>query len=120
MRVVIEISDTVYDSIKKVQNICGNIGSTDGDLSERLMYAVANGSPLPKGHGRLIDADEVLKALETWDRFGYKGGWDFSRLHGNEINQYLNYIRLDNAEDCIKNTDTIIQADKETENEDCN
>jgi len=113
MKIVIELSEEDYKVF--VRQYCN-----DSTPRCRLYKAIKSGSVLPKGHGRLIDADELLKASETWDRFGYKGGWDFSRLHGNEINQYLNYIRLDNAEDCIKNTDTIIQADKETENEDCN
>lgn len=28
---------------------------------EAMMYAIKNGTLLPRGHGRLIDADELLK-----------------------------------------------------------
>lgn len=32
---------------------------------ERLLRAVRKGTPLPKGHGRLIDADYITKDLNT-------------------------------------------------------
>lgn len=37
---------------------------------EAMMYAIKNGTPFPKGHGRLIDADKMLdemKATRTYD-----------------------------------------------------
>lgn len=35
-----------------------------------LYYAIKNGTPLPKGHGRLIDADELIegKVANDWTR----------------------------------------------------
>ena len=49
MKLVIEMSE---DDYRKVQ---------DGRASVSMMRkAIANGTPLPKGHGRLIDADAVL------------------------------------------------------------
>jgi hypothetical protein len=30
---------------------------------EAMMYAIKNGTPLPKGHGRLIDADALEKKM---------------------------------------------------------
>ena len=56
-------------------------------LIDALYEAVANGTVLPKGHGRLIDADAVLE-----EPFGNT------------------YKDIDIAE-------TIIEADKEAENE---
>ena len=32
-----------------------------------LEHAVANGIPLPKGHGDLKDMDDIYEALEGWD-----------------------------------------------------
>ena len=47
MKLIIEIPDN-YD-LSKIQN---------GSIASRIILnAVANGTPLPKGHGRLIDAD---------------------------------------------------------------
>lgn len=49
MKLVIDIPDYVYNNI---MNMYGNSGSL-------LEEAVKRGTPLPKGHGRLIDADDV-------------------------------------------------------------
>ena len=57
--------------------------------SNELANTVINGTPLPKGHGRLIDADVVVDGFE------------------------------DNYELCIavNATPTIVEADKENESE---
>lgn len=39
---------------------------------DRILYAVGNGTVLPKGHGRLIDADEFarfLKDVSKWHHY---------------------------------------------------
>lgn len=58
MKIVVDIPDK-YMKGKKVEN---------GSLAcEYILEAVYNGTPLPKGHGRLIDADE----LESRMKIGY-------------------------------------------------
>lgn len=52
MKIVIDIPDHLYNVIKNKECTNKNV----------LTKAVENGNPLPKGHGRLIDADE-LKTL---------------------------------------------------------
>ncbi len=75
---VIKISEEEYMLIKqKMQLDLGGVPSE----AERI---IANGTPLPKGHGRLIDAD----ALIHWHRFESKSDYD------------------------IANAPTIIEADK--------
>ena len=54
MKIVIEIPDRIY---KIVQNRTLNI--TDDEILEN---ALKNGTPLPKGHGRLIDADALYES----------------------------------------------------------
>ena len=51
-------------------------------LQERIVRAIINGIPLPKGHGRLIDEDQIPG----------DNGWDFS--------------------DRLASTPTIIEADE--------
>ena len=51
MQIVINISDEEY---KKISN--SNPSYAD-DFS--IYYAIKNGVPIPKGHGRLVDADEI-------------------------------------------------------------
>ena len=58
--------------------------------------AIANGIPLPKGHGRLIDADNIKSY--------------FSNKEGDAFTVFHFY-------DAIKNTPTIIEADKEQTDE---
>lgn len=58
MQIVIKITKKVYDRYRKA----GRIKMCDIDIFEK---ALNNGVVLPKGHGRLIDADELIKQLEV-------------------------------------------------------
>ena len=51
MKLVIEIDDDTY---KQAKLICGFFGNVGG---YKAINAIANGTPLPKNHGRLIDAE---------------------------------------------------------------
>lgn len=64
MKIVIDIPEDLYKGIER----------RDGALEteyvcDELMKAVDNGTPLPKGHGRLIDADKVV--TEAKERMKY-------------------------------------------------
>lgn len=63
-------------------------------LLAELKEIVNKGKPLPKGHGRLIDADEIQFENAEFDTYG-----DYSR-----------------AFDAIDQADTIIEADREVTN----
>ena len=77
----------VIDIPKKAYELLQNDG-VDWLGAEHILDAVANGTPLPKGHGRLIDSDSLpLHAID-------------------DANYGSNYI---------KNASTIIEADKESE-----
>ena len=56
MQIVIEMSDDYYEILKY-----------EGQQPNAHVFAklVANGTPLPKGHGRLIDADALKKDDEV-------------------------------------------------------
>lgn len=56
IEIVIKIPEAAYKILKSDKGI-------DWLGAEHILNAVANGTPLPKGHGRLIDAD-ALK--EEW------------------------------------------------------
>ena len=85
MKIVIDIPDWVYKHI-----VQGNEEAPDENIS---IGAIRNGTSLPKGHGRLIDADELKKIIKEHDILTMAG---FS-------------VRLCD----IDNTPTIIEADKE-------
>ena len=76
IELVIKVPQDAYDLMQK---------RNDLTIAERV---IANGKPLPKGHGRLIDADIM------WDSY-HSNDYDF-------------YEALDDAP-------TIIPADKESE-----
>lgn len=88
MQIVMEIDDDVYKRalVYKGERLTSSIAN---DLSE-LITAVANGTPLPKGHGRLIDADKL------WDAY-----------HSNDYDFY----------EAIDDIPTIVEADKEESEE---
>lgn len=72
------------------------------DICGRSMQRIANGTPLPKGHGRLIDADWVLNKMSTTDAQPITPNkhyaWGF-------------------AETLFRNAPTTIEADKEQTDE---
>ena len=49
MQIVIDISELTYESIMK-SKVLKNVG----------VDFIKNGTPLPKGHGRLVDENEIL------------------------------------------------------------
>ena len=79
MQLVIDIPKYAYDYV---------MGSGYFPSNFNMISEIRNGIPLPKGHGRLIDADKL------WDSY-HDLDYDF-------------YEALDSA-------DTIIEADEESE-----
>ena len=56
MKLIIDIPEEEY------RNIC--LMSKDG-IGMALYDWIANGTPLPKGHGRLIDVDRLKEDMQT-------------------------------------------------------
>ena len=52
MQIVIEIDEEDYNRLKEMPYVFDS-------LTSRLYRAVKDGTPLPKNHGRLIDADAL-------------------------------------------------------------
>lgn len=84
MQIVIDISEQIYLNAK-ADILCG------GDI---LVKAIKNGTPLPKGHGRLKDVDNIKTAFPSGE-----------------------YVRTESVRATINHEATIIEADK-TESED--
>lgn len=60
MKIVIKLDDNIYGLLKRTERLFKYIDEEDDTVETALMKAVADGTPLPKGHGRLIDVN-VLK-----------------------------------------------------------
>ena len=104
MQIVIDIPNGIYDTIQAYEMI-------SREQLAVLQMHILNGTPLPKGHGRLIDAD-YLKDVILLHNF-----------HGNNKNivPYTDRkgyrLRQKEVDESIINAPTIIEADKEYEAE---
>lgn len=90
MKIVIDIPENIYDTIMDDQMLSRE---QEAVLHHHIYF---DGKPLPKGHGRLLDADKITGELLTIDS---------------------NYACM--ADWCLQIIDaqpTIIEADKEAEN----
>ena len=66
MEIVIKIPESIIEHLKD-----GSFGARKEDRVT-LIDAVMNGTPLPKGHGRLIDADELHHKMGEWLKLSQK------------------------------------------------
>ena len=86
MQVLIDIPNWLYNAIMECN---------EPDYSKSLGDAVRDGIPLPKGHGRLIDADEIIS--EATKRMKYPANHEYMEC-------VIAHMKL---------APTIIEADKE-------
>ena len=93
MQIVIDIPEEEYNECKMQVGLMKQEGIIIESLNTALRIFVANGTPLPKGHGRLIDADVLMEK---------------SVLVNTDEDCYL-YVMADD----IADAPTIIEADKE-------
>ena len=84
MQIVIDIPKEYYKAITEIPN----------HQCTADMLIIKNGTPLPKGHGRLIDADKLK------ENYPHDTDWEYPV----NTNQYVC--------DTIDALDTIIEADK--------
>ena len=95
MQIVIDIPEEMMSYINK---------SEFNAISEAVygclaMLAIKTGTPLPKGHGRLIDYGYVVDAIDDWvnaEEYRYTNATDYLRKR-------------------VANTPTTIEADKEAQ-----
>ena len=64
MEIVIKIPEELYETYKGRPPMLGDAGM------DMIAQAIANGTPLPKGHGRLIDAD-ILRSMYSINRANF-------------------------------------------------
>jgi hypothetical protein len=60
LQILIKISEEDYINLKNAINSLIENGVERASMS-KICLAILDGTPLPKGHGRLIDADAVLE-----------------------------------------------------------
>lgn len=105
MKLVIDIPESIIEHIKD-----GSFGARPDD-KYLLAYAAMEGIRLPKGHGRLIDADALASEIEDLKKSPwYKDNTNFAYLPRKEAVEIIEELIIGDAS-------TIIEADKEAEDE---
>ena len=91
MQILIDLPENEYKWIMK----CHKTSYADIASKESMLYAIKDGIPLPKGHGRLIDADRIISdAIES-------------------MKYPENHVYMECVIARVKLATTIIEADKE-------
>lgn len=94
MKIVIDIPEESYNAICTITTLA-EMESVGQDTKRVIYTGIQNGTILPKGHGRLIDADAIKPKFCNSNIYtSEKGFWYYSVKDVNDI-------------------PTIIEADKE-------
>lgn len=93
MEVVIDICEETFEAICREKN--------SDWIPLWLVGIIKNGLQLPKGHGRMIDADSFKETLDYYIR---EAGW--SKEHNESLGWCKEFIDAEL---------TVIEADKESE-----
>lgn len=95
IELVIKIPEEVYKKAKETHDV----------MCDSVWLGIKYGTPLPKGHGRLIDADELSPTCRYYKDCSYEVRCDRCKYEGNYVV----------SEKDLTDAPTIIEADKESE-----
>ena len=98
MQIVIDISDNLMEYIVKGRDL-------SEEQNDEMALAIANGKPLPKGHGDLIDRSKICKAIPAEEDNCIGMGMTYD-----EMDAYNDGI--DDMYDKVQRVEPIIEADK--------
>lgn len=90
VKIIVTLSKGQYENLKDIQ--FGSIGS------RMIFNAVQNGTPLPTGHGRLIDASAIESEMD--EQFAYI------------TSPLLDYVQVGQFYQLLYGAPTIIEADE--------
>ena len=88
MQIVIDIPEEIYSYVNTQWR---DIPKNDSPISI-MCSAIINGTPLPEGHGRLIDIDAAYHTLRQ-------------------------YVSFDDLDEVMSNLNCVLEADKEGQDE---
>lgn len=102
MKIVIDIPEEEYERMKE-QSMFGRV-----DVWRK---AIQNGTPLPKGHGRLIDADRCIR--QAWnDFYKHEDEWEKKDSDYVGVNRFYDQNGFECCLKTIGNSPTVIDAYK--------
>lgn len=61
-------------------------------------------------HGKLIDTDKVLEAMDTWDKFGFSHTGAFVREPVSS--DYVPYVHYEDMVKCVENMPAVIESEE--------
>ncbi len=71
MKLIIDIPEETYNAVMGDEWI-------DSEYIYNIINSIQNGTPLPKGHGRLIDADALIFNADYYEPLISKRDFDFA------------------------------------------
>ena len=105
MQIVIDIDENLYT------RLFDNGDKYVVDM-RRACVAIRKGKPLPKGHGRLIDADRTL--AKAWaDFYKHEDEWEKKDNNYLPIGRFYDQNGFECCQQTIVNAPTIIEAESE-------
>ena len=108
------MKDECNDTIHKVRYV------TQEEALEMAIKALEQ-----EPSGDLISREELLKAIDTWDKFGVDDTNSLFRLDNLSLPHYIPYIHYDDVIKCIKGMSSVNQEpktgqyEKHTDHTDC-
>ena len=113
MKIVIEIPDWIYEKFGYEYSEKCLISKSTNDI---ILDAFCNGTPLPKGCGRLGDLDKIWSELKELEEH-YQAEFlkESNVIHESAMNGRL--YGFTNAKFIVQNAPTIIEADRGGEHE---
>ena len=110
MQIVIDIPDEQYQTLTaKTQKDV--IAVIDYKL---LINAINNGTPLPKGHGRLIDVDDLYNQTAEWEAQALSQVERYSPEYSREEWRWWSAVLKERGafKRDLENAPTVLEADK--------
>ncbi len=102
MKLVIDIPEEEYRWITKSdETVFADVAS-----KECMLHAIKNGTPLPKGHGDLVDRNELIR------RFGVKDATKYGNETAEQQTHSYSTMMMYEIADVIDDADAIIEAEE--------
>ena len=118
MKVIIDIPEESYKYIKTLSDLGWSTSPEYANAirltASEYANAIKNGTPLPKGHGRLIDADKTL-AIAWQNFYKHEDEWEHKDENYIPIHRFHSQLGFECCQQTIVNAPTIIEADAERE-----
>lgn len=113
MQIVIDIPEAYYEALRKTDAMIS--GQRSGKTLMSVIYnAIANGIPLPKGHGDLIDRTELYNQTAEWEAQALEQVNKFNPAYSRDEWRWWSAVLKERGafKHDVADTPTIIEADK--------